>query len=187
MDDTTVKLLIAAFDDEGSAGAALKQLKSDRKKGQVEYRDIAVVRRDEKDRLHVKETADPKAGQGALAGSLTGAVLGLLAGPAGLVAGGIVGAFAGAGMAAPDTGIPDERLAEIGRAVSPGTSAIVILSDSDDLDPLRKHLDPGATEVFTAEINVDIAEQLAIDHDVAPDQSSSTPGEPGLQVDPNDV
>ena len=111
---------------------------------------MAVVRRDDNGRLHVKETGDPKPGKGAFAGGLTGAVLGALAGPAGIVAGGIVGAFAGAGMAAPDTGIPDERLTEIGRA----------LSDEENLDSLRRHLEPGSAELFAVQVEAGIGEQL---------------------------
>ena len=160
MNDKPVQLLIVAFDEEKAADSAVKRLKSARKDGRVDFQDVAVVRRDQKERLHVKETGDPKAGKGALAGGLTGAVLGALAGPAGLVAGGIVGAFAGAGMAAPDTGIPDERLAEIGRALGPGTSAVIVLSDEEDLDPLQRQLEPGSAEHFAVRVESNIGDQM---------------------------
>ena len=160
MIEEPVQLLIVAFDEEKAADGAVKRLKSARKDGQIDFHDVAVVRRDQKNRLHVKETGDPKAGQGALAGGLTGEVLGALAGPAGLVAGGIVGAFAGAGVAAPDTGIPDERLAEIGRALGPGTSAIIVLSDEEDLDPLQRQLEPGSVEHFVVRVESGIGDQL---------------------------
>jgi uncharacterized membrane protein len=160
MIDKPVQLLIAAFDEEDAADSAAKRLKSARKDGQVDFDNMAVVRRDDNGRLHVKETGDPKPGKGAFAGGLTGAVLGALAGPAGIVAGGIVGAFAGAGMAAPDTGIPDERLTEIGRALVPGTSAVIALSDEENLDSLRRHLEPGSAELFAVQVEAGIGEQL---------------------------
>ncbi|UCG22749.1 MAG: DUF1269 domain-containing protein [Chloroflexota bacterium] len=181
MNDGPVQLLIVAFDEEKAADSAVKELKSARKQGQVEFDQVAVVRRDEKGRLHVRETGDPSSGKGALAGGLTGAVLGALAGPAGIVAGGVVGAFAGAGMAAPDTGIPDERLAEIGRALGSGTSAVIVLSDEENLDPLRRQLEPGAAELFTVLVDSNIGDQLiaaqndpnASDPDESPDSINS--------------
>ena len=72
MNEKTIKLTIAAFEDEGAADKALKRLKDDRRKGQLEYRDIAVIRRDAMNRVPVKETGDVKGGSGGLAGSLTG-------------------------------------------------------------------------------------------------------------------
>ena len=181
MNNDPVRLLIAAFDDEQAAGDALKQLKEARKEGQVDFTDIAVVRRDEKNRLHVKEIGDTKAGKGALAGGLTGAVLGALAGPPGLVAGGIVGALAGAGITAPDTGIPDERLTEIGRALSPGTSAIVVITQDEGFEPLKSQLEPLAAEIFAAEVDAAIAEQLAATEDTTYKVAAPDSGPPNDQ------
>lgn len=160
MDAKPMHLVIAAFDDEKAADNAVKQLKSAKKDGRVDFDDVASVRRDEKGRLHVKDTGDPTAGKGALAGGLTGAVLGALAGPAGIVAGGVVGAFAGAGMAAPDTGIPDERLTEIGRALGSGTSAVIVMSDEQNLDPIKQQLEPGSAELFVVKVEASIGDQL---------------------------
>ena len=58
MIDKPVQLLIAAFDEEDAADSAAKRLKSARKDGQVDFDNMAVVRRDDNGRLHVKETGD---------------------------------------------------------------------------------------------------------------------------------
>ncbi len=81
MSDVPVQLIVAAFQEEAAADQALKELKSAQKQKLIDIQDAAVIRRDEKNKLHIKETADPGGGKGAAAGGAIGAVIGLIAGP----------------------------------------------------------------------------------------------------------
>jgi len=82
MSDVPVQLIVAAFQDEKSADMALKELKQARREKLIGIQNAAVIRKDEKGKLHIKETADMGGGKGAALGGVTGAAIGLLAGPA---------------------------------------------------------------------------------------------------------
>ena len=107
MSEVPIQLIVAAFQDEKAADNALKELKSAQRQHLIDIQDAAVIRRDEKNKLHIKETADPGGGKGAAAGGAIGAVIGLIGGPAGVVVGAAVGAAVG-GVTAKviDSGIP---------------------------------------------------------------------------------
>ena len=124
MSDVPVQVVIAAFKDENTASEALKALKQARNQGLIKIVDAAVLRKDEKGKLHIKETADMGGGKGAVIGGVAGGVIGLLAGPVGWAA--LGGAVIG-GLAAKlkDGGFKDERLKKLGEGLGPGNSAIV--------------------------------------------------------------
>ena len=85
MSDNPVQLVVAAFKDEGSAKAALKELKQAQKAKVIKIENAAVLRKDEKGKLHIKETHDMGGGKGAVFGGVGGAAIGLIGGPALLV------------------------------------------------------------------------------------------------------
>src|SRR5512134_3171918 len=125
MSEVPIQLIVAAFKDEKSAKEALKALKQAQKEKLIKIDNAAVLRKDEKGKLHIKETADRGGGKGAVLGGVTGAAIGLIAGPL-LVVPAAVGALVG-GLAAKarDSGFSDERLKTIGEGLKPGSSAIV--------------------------------------------------------------
>ena len=57
MADVPVQLIVAAFQDENGAEAALAELKEAKKEKLVNIKDAAVLRKDAKGELHIKETA----------------------------------------------------------------------------------------------------------------------------------
>ena len=93
MSTVPVQLVVAAFQEEKAADQALKDLKAAQREKLIEIQDAAVIRRDENNKLHIKETADPGGGKGAAAGGAIGAVIGLIGGPPGVVVGAAAGAF----------------------------------------------------------------------------------------------
>ena len=157
--DVPVQLLIAAFQDEKAADEALDELKAAKWAGLIGIKDAAVIRKDEKGKLHIKETGDMGGGKGAVIGGVVGAAIGLLAGPIGAVAvaGGVVG-----GLVAKlrDGGFPDDKLKEVGAALEPGTSAIVAIVEHKWVNDMQKELEDEATDVFVQTISADIAAQL---------------------------
>jgi len=80
MSDIPVELIVAAFGEEKAANTALKELKSAKRAGLIDIVDAAVIRRDEKNKLHIKETGDLSGGQGAMFGGALGLILGIIAG-----------------------------------------------------------------------------------------------------------
>lgn len=161
MSDVPIQLIVAAFQDEHAADEALSKLKAARKKKLVDIQDAAVIRRDDHNKLHISETADPGGGRGAAAGGVIGALIGLIAGPPGVVVGAAAGALVG-GVAAKviDSGIPDDRLKKIGEGLQPGTSAIVAIIEHVWVEDVEKHLTEAGADVLTESLRADLAEQL---------------------------
>lgn len=168
MSDAPVQLVVAAFQEESAADQALKELKSAQREKLIDIQDAAVIRRDEKNKLHIKETADPGGGKGAAAGGAIGAIIGLIGGPAGVAVGAAAGALVG-GVTAKvvDSGIPDDRLEKIGEGLTPGTSAIVAIIEHTWVEEVEKQLAQTGADVLTETLRNDIAEQLASGKDVA--------------------
>ena len=120
-----------------------------------------MVWRAEDGKLHIKEPDDKTATAGIGVGAVLGGMLGTLAGPAGVVLGASAGAAIGGLAARGDSGIPDERLEEIGEALAPGTSALVVLLDEADIEETRQALAERGGKVMVASLDADLAEQLA--------------------------
>jgi len=160
-------LVVAAFKDEDSAKAALKELKQAQKAKLIKIENAAVLRKDEKGKLHIKETHDMGGGKGAVFGGVGGAAIGLIAGPA-LVVPAAVGALVG-GLVAKlrDSGFSNQRLETLGEGLQPGTSAIVAVVEHTWVAQVEEALAEAEADVMTAEIQADIAAQLEAGHEVA--------------------
>ncbi len=176
MSETPVQLLIAAFADERGASDALKELKQAKKEKLIGIINAAVLRKDQRGKLHITETADMRGGKGATLGGVTGAVIGLLAGPA-LVVPAAVGALVG-GLAAKlrDTGFSDERLKMIGDGLAPGSSAIVAVVEHKWVDEIQNEMAERGADLFAAALSADIHNQLEAGKEVAYTALSSSEG-----------
>jgi uncharacterized membrane protein len=166
MSDVPIELIVAAFQDEKGAEAAYKELKQAKKEHLIKIQDAAVIRRDAKNKLHIKDVHDMGGGKGAGIGAVLGGAIGLLAGPVVLV--GAAGALIG-GLAAKmkDGGFPDSRLKQIGEGLLPGTSAIVAVIEHTWVADLEEALAEAGAQVMTESISADIAAQLSAGKDVA--------------------
>ena len=166
MSDVPVQVVVAAFKDENKASEALKALKQARNQGLIRIVDAAVLRKDEKGKLHVKETADMGGGKGAVIGGIAGAIVGVLAGPIGLA---VLGGAAIGGLAAKlhDGGFKDERLKKLGAGLGPGNSAIVAVVEHTWVREVEKQMAEAGADVLTEQISADIAQQLQAGGEVA--------------------
>ncbi len=176
MSDLPVQLIVAAFQDEQAAKQALKALKQAQKEKLIKIDSAAVLRKDEKGKLHIKETADMGGGKGAALGGVAGAAIGLIAGPALLVPA-AVGALVG-GLTAKlrDSGFSDERLKTLGDSLKPGSSAIVAVVEHKWVAEVEKAMAEAGADAMTAALGADIAEQLEAGHQVAYTAISSEQG-----------
>jgi len=167
MNDNPIELVVAAFQDEASAKAALKELKKAQRAKLIKIENAAVLRKDEKGKLHIKETGDMGGGKGAVLGGVGGAAVGLIAGAA-LAAPAVVGALVG-GLVAKlrDSGFSDARLQALGEGLTPGSSAIIAVVEHKWVEQVEAALAEVETDLLTLELQADIAEQLEAGHDVA--------------------
>ncbi len=180
MSDVPVQLIVAAFQNEDEAKEALKALKQAKKEGLIKIDDAAVLRKDEKGKIHIKETHDMGGGKGAVLGGVGGAMVGLIAGAA-LAGPAVVGTLIG-GLVAKlrDSGFSNERLETLGESLEPGTSAIVAVVEHEWMAKVEEALAETEVDLITAEISADIAEQLEAGHKIAYSAISS---EEGFAVD----
>jgi uncharacterized membrane protein len=157
--DVPVQVVVAAFKDQKTADQALKALKQAQGKGAIKIVDAAVLHKDAKGKLHVKETGDMGGGKGAVVGGVAGGVIGLLAGPVGWAA---LGGAAIGGLVAKlrDSGFKDERLRKLGEGLGPGNSAIVAVVEHTWVAQVEKQLAEASADVVTEQISADIAKQL---------------------------
>ena len=166
MSEAPVQIVVAAFKEERAADQALFELKQAKWAGVIGIQNAAVLRMDQKGKLHIKETGDWGGGKGAVAGAVIGGTIGLLTGPIGWL--GLTGAVIG-GLAAKlrDSGFSDARLNPLGSALQPGTSALVAVIEHKWVAELEKQMQEAGADVMTEEISADIAAQLEAGREVA--------------------
>lgn len=167
MSENPMQLIVAAFQDERGAKAALRDLKQAHRAGLIKIENAAALRKDAKGKLHIKETHDMGGGKGAAIGGVAGAAIGVLAGPA-LVVPAAVGALVG-GLTAKlrDSGFPDERLRRVGMGLKPGSSAIVAVVEHQWVEQVKKEMAEEGADILAETLGADIASQLESGHDVA--------------------
>jgi uncharacterized membrane protein len=126
-DDTAIELVVASFAGDKQAEGAYDIIREAEKQGQLLTADLAIVERDENNRLHVRESQDVDARPGALLGGGIGAILGMAAGPLGLAVAAGAGALVG-GVTAEviDAGIDDDWLRALGEALKPGSALVAV-------------------------------------------------------------
>ena len=167
MSEAPVQLIVAAFNDEHEADLALKELKRAKKEKLIGIQAAAVIRRDQKNKMHIKEVGELTGGKGAVGGVILGVALGIITGGAGLLLG-AVGALVGGMLGkAHDTGFDNQRLKAIGESLKPGSSAIVAVIEHRWVEDLENELEELGADVMTAQIAADIHDSLEKGMDVS--------------------
>jgi uncharacterized membrane protein len=160
MTEAPVELFVAAFPGEQDADEALKQVKAARKEGLIGIVNVAVLRRDAKDKLHVRELRDMRGGKGAAIGGAIGAAVGLLFPPSVILAGSVGAAVGGLAAKLRDSGFPDGELRELGAGLQPGTSAIVAVIEHRWVADLEHALEAEGARIVRQGLADDIRAQL---------------------------
>ena len=165
MTTATNQLVIAVFQKEDQADAALQMLLQSKKDKLVGVQAAAVVRRDAENKLHVREIGELTPKKGLVGGAIMGAMLGLLTGGTGIVlgaAGALLGRIVGKRR---DTGFSNPRLEQLGDSLKPGSSAFLAVIGDQHLDAWRQAFSGMDTDLVTAAIADDVAKQLEAKHD----------------------
>jgi len=159
-----IELIVAAFSDESKAAAVLKDLKKLEKDGVILLVNAAVMVKDEKGKVSIKETEDITGGKGALFGAIAGGLIGLLGGPVGVIIGAAAGAATG-GVAASkiDMGFPNDTLKELDDSLTPGSSAILALIQHQWVDTVVSELEKTGAKLFRQALKEELTAQLVED------------------------
>jgi uncharacterized membrane protein len=130
-----VRVAFASAEEAEHARVVVRNLD---RKGGPGVRDMAVVVRTPDGRVELHQKEELAAGEGAVAGGSAGLIAGLLLGIP--VVGALVGILGGGGFGLRDTGIPNERLRQIGSDLEPGHAALCVLVDEYGLPQVREAL-----------------------------------------------
>jgi uncharacterized membrane protein len=129
------KMLVTVFKDEKSAYEGVKALRDLHEEGSLTLYASAVVARDAKGAISVKQAAD-QGPLGTVLGVTTGSLIGLLGGPVGVAVGAATGTLAGSLYDIAQLGVSEDFLAEVSRHLSPGKVAIIAEIDEEWVTPL---------------------------------------------------
>ena len=160
--DSSAVYNILAFTFVGQKGAenALKQIKSSGALDGYKIAAQAVVEQDAKGKVHVHEPG--RGGLGTTIGLIGGGLLGLVGGPAGLLvwaaAGGVVGGVTGKYMGRP---IAKGDLQEIGDALNPNSSALLMLLEDKESEGVIKGMQGYSANVVTLTVGDELSGQIA--------------------------
>lgn len=133
-------LIVVGFDSEMKADEVLNKLGKLQKSHLIDLDDAAVVIKDEKGKLRVKQAFNLVAA-GASSGSFWGLLIGLifLHPLLGVVAGAASGALSGS---LTDIGINDDFIKDLGETLEPGASALFVLVRKATPDKVLEELKP---------------------------------------------
>src|SRR5215472_18982701 len=96
----------------------------------AKVKDAAIVVAREHGRVELHQTHQIAAGEGVIAGGTVGFVAGMLLG--GPVGGALLGMLGGGVFASRDTGLPDDRMRELGESLEPPAALLCVLVGVDD-------------------------------------------------------
>lgn len=127
-DPSTSILLAIRFDHPLKAQEALLAMVRIAGQNIIRLEDAAIVDKDDKGKIRLRQSKDVNPGQGAATGGWYGAFIGILAGPLGIIAGGALGAAVGGLFAKlKDIGINDQHMKEMGERINPGEDLLFLL------------------------------------------------------------
>ena len=141
MASNPVQVFIAAFETEGEAGDALRDLRAMDREGSIQLIDAAVVVRGADGKVRFEETADPSGKKWAKRGAIAGGLVGLIFPPS-IIASAAIGA-AGGGVwgKVRDKGFQDSDLRSLGDSLAPGTSAIIAVAEDHMIERLQRGIE----------------------------------------------
>lgn len=184
--DSSAVYNIVAFSFAGK-DTAKETFKDAKSSGALDGYDVvveAIVEQDEKGKVHFHE---PGHGVwGTTLGAVGGGLLGLIGGPAGLLAWTVGGAVVG-GVAGKYLGRPISKgdLKEIGAAMTPDTSAVLLLLEDTQTEGVVNSMQGYNANVVTLTVGDELSGQIAsyVAGAASDDQGNVVAGEAGVEVD----
>jgi uncharacterized membrane protein len=118
-------VLVVGFKENNQAYEGFSVLKSLSDKQQLTARSAAVVERDQKGALQIKDSFDSDTGVATAGGGFLGMLLGVIGGPVGMVLGLTGGALAGGSFELDRADEQDEVLTQLNAAINPGHTVVI--------------------------------------------------------------
>ncbi len=162
---TPAAVVVAAFDNDASAQAALNQIKASKK--EIGLRDAAIVYRDG-DKIKVKETKDMGGGKGAVIG---GIIAGIATGGLAILGGALIGGLIAKGH---DANLSDKELKQLLAALPEGSDAVIAVVDEASSQAAVDILSGAGATATTLSLDADTAARLGA---IAPAAEEEAPAE----------
>ena len=161
-----VEFVVGLFKDENGAEIVLKKIQDENLVKELGLHELAIIKKDQAGKLTVKEPEDAGGGKGAAIGGVVGALVGVVLGPA-VVATTAAGALIG-GLASKlhDTGFDNKDLKALAKALTPGTSALMVSVDDTQVARLTEMLTANQADVIADALNPEVAESLNAEYAV---------------------
>jgi uncharacterized membrane protein len=141
------KLIAAVFDTETKAYQGAKALTELDAQGCISLYALGVVTKEPSGKLSVKQEPD-QGPLGTAVGLLTGTAIGLLGGPIGAAVGAYVGTVGGLAYDVASVGLSDEFIADVGKHLQPGKTALIAEVEEEWVLPLDTAMEHAGGVVF---------------------------------------
>jgi len=148
-------IVVVGFGENDKAYEAFSELKSLSDQQKLTARSAAIVERDEKGTLQIKDSFDAESGVATTGGGLVGTLLGVIGGPYGALLGLTGGALAGGSYEMRRGDEQDEVLTQINAAINPGHTVLVAQVNEPTVAVLDKAMgDLGGVVIRRSEADV---------------------------------
>ena len=159
-ESTVYNILAFTFEGQDKANKAVKEIKSSGVLDGYVIEAQAVVEQDAKGKVRIHEPG--RGGLGTVVGGAAGGLLALIGGPVGVLAWVVGGAFIG-GVAGKYLGRPISKgdLKEIGDAMSPNSSAFLLLLEDTYSEDVINGMTDYSTSVVTLTVGDELSDEIA--------------------------
>lgn len=139
-------LIYAAYEGEDTAGQVYKEMKTNQKATGEKILSYAVVSKDLKGKVRVRDQRS----RDAKVGAVLGGVVGVVGGPAGAAAGAAAGGSLGY-LTGNEVGISKDMVEQMKSSLTPGSSALAVVLDDKWVADIQKGLEQAHARSVVAE------------------------------------
>ncbi len=162
------KLVLAFFDSETAADAAVRSVKAwDKASKEIKLGGIGVLAKDDKGKIKTHKLGARKTGTGVVIGVLAGILSGGISLLGGAIVGGILGAFFRKGL-----GLSKDDLARIDGELDGGKAAVCILAEPEEADAVTAKLAELGGKPEAHEVTESAVAQAAEAVEAAPEEAA---------------
>jgi uncharacterized membrane protein len=161
-------MIVTVFGSEAQAYEGVRALNRLHEEGSISLHAYAVIAKDAKGAVNVKQESDPGP-VGSAIGLGAGSLIGLLGGPVGVAVGAVTGTMAGSMFDVAQAGVATDFIDEVSKHLVPGRTAVVADVDEDWTTPLDSRMSALQGIVLRRDRYEIIDEQ--IDREIAADEA----------------